>query len=198
MKTTCLCLLVSTALSSTCMASNLQPQQIDDLEYQHYQVMNDAELAGTKGKAIPLVLIPLLWGAAQGATVNLSVYFAEVAVNGSTPTFKNAVTEAAIGAGLGAISGPMNLSRFLIADTAALFAGGLKGTYLGNGKPKTATPFDSVPTQQDLNKILNDRSWAEQHFKKTLGNDYDKKLQKALDDPSSWKKLTKTTCQQCH
>ena len=199
MKIPVLCTLIITAmLTNTTQAKTPLSYKIDDLEYQQHQIMTDDEMASTTGKAIPIILVPILWGALQGASVNLSLYFAEAAISGKKPTFQQAFIEAATGAGLGAVTGPVNLNVFLKGETAALFIGGLKGTYLGNGKNKTDPAFDSVPTRQDIDRVLNDRNWANKHFNKILGPNYADTFKKALDDPKSWKKLTTQKCTSCH
>ncbi|ENY4456310.1 hypothetical protein ACFXNG_004474 [Salmonella enterica] len=199
MKTPLLCTLIITAmLTNSALAKTPLSYKIDDLEYQPYQIMTNDEMASTTGKAIPVLLAPILWGALQGASVNLSLYFAEAAVSGKKPTFKQAFIEAATGAGLGSVTGPVNLNIFLKGETAALFIGGLKGTYLGNGKNKTGPAFDSVPTKQDLDRVLNDKNWSDQHFKKIMGPNYTDVFKKALDDPKSWKNFTAQKCTSCH
>ncbi|MEO9345109.1 hypothetical protein ABI245_19845 [Serratia ureilytica] len=177
-------------------------QKIDDLEYKPYQVMTDAELNGTKGKAIPVVLVPILWAAAQGATVNLSAYLAQTIGAGNEVKFNEALAAAAVGAGIGAIGGvPLMADKFLLTEAGGLLFGGLAGEYLGKNKNKVGPALDSVPSQADLNKILNDPSWGESHFKNMpglSGGRYKEAMQKAVDDPASWNKLMKQRCTACH
>lgn len=196
------CGLLTFLISNGCISATPEVYLIDDLEYRSYQVMTRGELSDTKGKAIPVILVPILWAAAQGATVNLSAYLAQTIGAGNEVKFNEALSAAAVGAGIGAIGGtPLMADKFLLTEAGGLLFGGLAGEYLGKGKNKIGPALDSVPSQSDLNKILNDPNWGDAHFQKMpglTGGKYKEALQRAVDDPSSWKKLMKQKCTQCH
>ncbi|HBK4766901.1 TPA: hypothetical protein LLS86_000390 [Serratia liquefaciens] len=195
------CLIFSLVLVNFSSSASLS-QKIDGLEYNSYQIMTDDELNSTKGKAIPVVLVPILWAAAQGATVNLSAYLAQTIGAGNEAKFNEALSAAAVGAGIGALGGaPLMADRFLLTEAGGLLFGGLAGEYLGKNKNKIGPALDSVPSQGDLNKILNDPNWGDNHFKNMpglTGGRYKEALQKAVDDPASWRKLMKQRCTACH
>ncbi|MCS4265650.1 hypothetical protein [Serratia sp. BIGb0163] len=68
-------------------------------------------------------------------------------------------------------------------------------------KNKINPALDSVPSQSDLNKILNDPNWGDTHFQKIsglTGGKYKEALQRSVDDPSSWNNLMKQKCTRCH
>ncbi|WP_126501702.1 hypothetical protein [Serratia quinivorans] len=68
-------------------------------------------------------------------------------------------------------------------------------------KNKINPALDSVPSQSDSNKILNDPNWGDAHFQKIpglTGGKYKEALQWSVDDPSSWNNLMKQKCTRCH
>lgn len=202
MKKAIICTLLSTIFFSNNALAKTSLWKIDNLEYLPHQVMTDAEMANTKGKAIPVVLVPLLWGAAQGMAISLSSYAAMLAISGKDFNTTDAVIAAASGAFSGGVSGATTVTKFMLMESGGLFFGGLAGEgALGQNKHKIGPPLDAVPTQAELNTILNNPNWAKEHLKNMPGmppSKMDDIFRKAIDDPSSWKKVMRSSCVQCH
>ena len=203
MKIPVLCTLIITAmLTNTTQAKTPLYYKIDDLEYQPHQIMTDDEMARTTGKAIPVVLAPLLWGAAQGMAISLSSYAAMLAISGNKFNTKDAVIAAASGAFGSSVTGATTITKFMLLEAGGLFFGGLAGeAVLGQQRNKIGPAFDAVPTQQDLNIIMNDKNWADKHFNSIPGYSngrYKQAFEKAIENPASWKKEMTNKCTQCH
>lgn len=196
MKKTIICTLLSIILFPNNSLAKTSLGKIDNLEYLPHQVMTDAE------KAIPVVLVPLLWGAAQGMVISLSSYAAMLAISGKEFNTTDAVIAAASGAFSGGVSGATTVTKFMLMESGGLFFGGLAGEgVLGQNKHKIGPPLDAVPTQAELNIILNNPNWAKEHLKNMPGmppSKMDDIFMKAIDDPSSWKKVMNRSCIQCH
>ncbi|MSM03966.1 hypothetical protein [Akkermansia muciniphila] len=189
-------------LTNTTQAKTSLSYKIDDLEYQPHQIMTDDEMARTTGKAIPVVLAPLLWGAAQGMTIGLSAYAATLAVSGKEFKTRDAVIAAAGGAFSGGVTGATTVTKFMLLEAGGMFFAGLaEENLLGQRKHKAGPAIDAVPTQQDLNKVLNDKNWADKHFNSIPGYSngrYKQVFEKAIENPASWKKEMTNKCTQCH
>ncbi|EMB8798970.1 hypothetical protein ACH8LF_004749 [Escherichia coli] len=213
MKIPVLCTLIITAmLTNTTQAKTSLSYKIDDLEYQPHQIMTDDEMASTTGKAIPLVLIPVLWGMATGASINVADYLISSASENKKPELKRALFETAKGATMGgltglvpAFGGPMSAvaMREVIANGGALaFFKGLEGyIFDDNAKHKSGPSLKRVPTNDDMLKVLNNPNWANEHFNQIpgfRGDNLKEKMNNAIKDPQSWKKITERSCIQCH
>ncbi|MSA99800.1 hypothetical protein GKG03_09065, partial [Finegoldia sp. BIOML-A3] len=94
------------------------------------------------------------------------------------------------------------VTKVMLLEAGGMFFAGLaEENLLGQRKHKAGPAIDAVPTQQDLNKVLNDKNWADKHFNSIPGYSngrYKQVFEKAIENPASWKKEMTNKCTQCH